>query len=449
MTKKSTSVLALATLGLIAACSKAPAPEAVGADVSKREQSAPLADIAQDSAVLEISPGNDGTTDSLKQHVKGRGSYSSVLSASELGSLAPESFDAALSVDGLTGWIAEQSSAEPFKQVWRVMKPAGTFYADGKDASEANRRRAFHLAEAADLVLIRGSQGVAAVDGGLLFQKPSYVTLDQPGVDVAKHTRNKETAIAFYHLALRELKFREAIETYTGADYRQHNPGVADGKEGFISNFEETKRKWPGGGSYVLRAVADGDFVALHVRHKFDPAPGVARTASIDIFRFDADGKIIEHWDAMQNIPETSVNKNGVLDGPLLLEDAAATNQNRELVRTFSEQVLIGGDLASSGRYFDGDRYIQHNARIADGVQGWRDSLEEMSTSGKPLKYRKLHGIYAEGNLVFTMSEGEFNGLKTTAIMDLYRLEKGKIAEHWDVIYEALPEKFDNPNGLF
>jgi predicted SnoaL-like aldol condensation-catalyzing enzyme len=119
----------------------------------------------------------------------------------------------------------------------------------------------------------------------------------------------KAKAIAFYELMFNECKPREAIARYAGADYRQHNPHVSDGKEGFISYFEKMAVEYPGKHVDIKRALQEGDFVVLHCHHKW---PGDKDYAGIDIFRFDPDGKIVEHWDVLQVLPEDAAHENGM-----------------------------------------------------------------------------------------------------------------------------------------
>ena len=120
---------------------------------------------------------------------------------------------------------------------------------------------------------------------------------------------NKRNAIKFYEMAFNDCKPAEAVKRYVGSRYIQHNPDVEDGKQAFIEYFDQMAEEFPGKKVIINKAIAEGNLVALHCLQKW---PGDDDYASIDIFRFDEDGKIVEHWDVLQKIPNQMAHNNGM-----------------------------------------------------------------------------------------------------------------------------------------
>ncbi len=119
--------------------------------------------------------------------------------------------------------------------------------------------------------------------------------------------QNKQNAIAFYKMAYEGYP-RKATDLYVGDKYIQHNPSVGDGIEAFINYFERLGKEYPDKTIEFVRAISEGELVALHTHQTW---PSIQKEyVTMDFFRFDENGKIVEHWDAIQQIPETSANGN-------------------------------------------------------------------------------------------------------------------------------------------
>ncbi|MCW5623380.1 MAG: nuclear transport factor 2 family protein [Burkholderiales bacterium] len=224
--------------------------------------------------------------------------------------------------------------------------------------------------------------------------------------------------------------------------YIQHNLAVGDGLAGFGAVLQAL----PKGSAKVntVRAFEDGDFVFTHTEYDFfGPKIG------FDIFRFE-NGKIVEHWDNLQTTPkQPNPSGRSMIDGPTAVKDLDKTAANKALVRNFVDDILVHGRLDKLAGYYDGDRYVQHNPNIADGLSGLGAALKAMAEQGITMKYDRIHRVLGEGNFVLVVSEGAFAG-KPTAFYDLFRVDGGKIAEHWDVM-ETIPPRSEwkNANGKF
>ncbi|MBK8207591.1 MAG: nuclear transport factor 2 family protein [Planctomycetes bacterium] len=230
------------------------------------------------------------------------------------------------------------------------------------------------------------------------------------------------------------------IEKYVAADYIQHNPHAEDGRAGLIK-FVREMQKAPAEQRITIKVVRlfqDGEFVVAHS----DVWLG-APLAVFDVWRV-RDGMLVEHWDCMQPQPEESVNGHSMLDGATAIADKGKTDANKKLVRAFVESVLGRGEVDKIDDYI-GDEYTQHNPNVADGKDALRNHIAAMRTRGAKFSYEPVRVIGA-GNFVLVQAEAIRNG-RDIVINDLFRVQAGKIVEHWDTIQEV-PLESANSNGM-
>lgn len=251
---------------------------------------------------------------------------------------------------------------------------------------------------------------------------------------------NKEKVVALLNSI--ESGDQAPVAYINSKQYTQHNLAVGDGLAGFgtvLSALPKGSAK-----VNVIRAFEDGDYVFTHTDYNFfGPKVG------FDLFRFE-NGLIVEHWD---NLTEkaTEANPSGrtQLDGAVEIIDQDKTVQNKKLVKYFVDTILVKGQFDKLASFFDGDNYLQHNTAVPDQVSGLGNALAEMAKQGIHMIYDENYIVLAEGNFVLSISGGTFAG-EPTSFYDLFRVENGKIAEHWDVIETVLPEEeHKNTNGKF
>ncbi len=228
-------------------------------------------------------------------------------------------------------------------------------------------------------------------------------------------------------------------------DYIQHNLAYGTGRKAFCVSVAYLGSAPVKTTVNTVRAFEDGDKVFMQTVYNF---AGAGEQVAFDIFRFE-DGKIAEHWDNLAAKAAPNPSGRTQTDGAAELTDLDKTEENRELVSNFLYDVMQGKHPEKTADYFEGDKYIQHNTGIADGLSGLGAALAELAKAGIQMIYNTTHMVLARGNFVLAVSEGTFGG-KPTSYYDLWRVENGKIAEHWDVI-ETIAEKstWQNSNGKF
>ncbi|MGB7286580.1 MAG: nuclear transport factor 2 family protein [Salaquimonas sp.] len=233
---------------------------------------------------------------------------------------------------------------------------------------------------------------------------------------------------------------RDFIMSNVAENYIQHNPQAADRREGLLGFAEFLKTLETPVSINPIRVLAENDMVVIHQTAEFF-GPKVI----IDLFRFK-DGKIVEHWDSIQEEVTDTANGRSMTDGPTEITDLDKTEANKQLVIALVTDVLIKGEIGKLDDYIRPD-YQQHNPFVADTLNGLKGFIKYLADNKISFGYSKIHNVVAEGNFVFTQSEGIYDG-NPTAFYDIWRVENGKIAEHWDVVQEV-PDEFAHDNGMF
>ena len=232
----------------------------------------------------------------------------------------------------------------------------------------------------------------------------------------------------------------EALATLVKENYIQHTPVVPDGKKGLTALVNKIQNKEiPAPVIKNVRTLEDGEYVILH-----HDVHWPNRKVMFEVFRFE-DGLAAEHWSGIAEHPEPSVNKHNMIDGETTIKDRNKTVENKALVRDFLDNVVINSRLEQLQAYVH-PGLIQHSPN-GDSNDGWvRDRMQQFQ-QGKQGEFQKVHHVLGEGNFVMSLSEGK-SDTRHTAFFDLFRIEEGKIVEHWDV-HQEVPEKMAHNNGMF
>jgi len=229
-----------------------------------------------------------------------------------------------------------------------------------------------------------------------------------------------------------------SVSVISPRQYIQHNPQTHTGREGLAALFARLSKTSPR--VNIVRGFWDGDFVFGHTEYDFS-----TRRIGFEVFRFEGD-QTVEHWDNIQPRKGPNADGHSMVDGPTEAEDLHLTEANRETVRAYVTNVLIGGDRESLHQYVSGEQYTEHHPTGRDGIDALRDRL--CSEAGRVL-YHHLHRVLAQGSFVLAVSEGRRDG-EHTALYDLFRVVGGLIVEHWDTIEAvAPPEEWKHGNGKF
>jgi predicted SnoaL-like aldol condensation-catalyzing enzyme len=223
--------------------------------------------------------------------------------------------------------------------------------------------------------------------------------------------------------------------------YIQHNPETHEGGEGLAALFKRLSKSSPS--VNIVRIFSDGDYVFGHTEYDFSTS-----RVGFEVFRFEGD-QTVEHWDNIQLRKGPNDSGHSMVNGETVVEDLDKTEVNRANVRSFVNEVLIGGDIQRIHQYISASSYIEHNPRLTDGLSSLQAALIMQGNDGRTIQYKTLHRLLAEGNFVMSICEGFLEG-RHTSFYDLFRLTEGEIAEHWDTS-ETIPplSAWKNDNGKF
>ena len=242
--------------------------------------------------------------------------------------------------------------------------------------------------------------------------------------------RRLDNARALYLEGIRDGDYVEAIERYAGDRYIQHSTPVRDGKEGFVEFFADFIARNPVRDIEIVRGFEDGRHVFLQAVQTLNH--GEYRYVTADIFDTDDEGRLIEHWDMIAEMGDVTASGRGEVDGPTQVDPDAPTDENKATVARYVDEVLIPADFGRLGEFVHTD-LAQHVAPIADGADGLRNHA--LATG---LRYVERHNLIGSGDFVAVLAELERSGTRH-AVIDLYRLADGRIAEAWAVGEEITP----------
>lgn len=231
----------------------------------------------------------------------------------------------------------------------------------------------------------------------------------------------------------------EPIAVVNQDRYIQHNPQTHEGSEGLEALFKRLSLSHPK--VNVIRAFEDGDFVFGHTEYDFS-----GRRIGFEVFRFDGD-RVVEHWDNIQPRQGPNASGRSMVDGPVDACDPERTEENRALVRSFVDTILIGRQLALFDGFFQRGKLAQHDAQLGDGANTLRQSLDPEGPRVK--RNDRCHRVLACGSFVLAVCEG-YQGALHRSFYDMFRVESGVIAEHWNTV-ETVPPRhtWKNDNGKF
>ena len=232
-----------------------------------------------------------------------------------------------------------------------------------------------------------------------------------------------------------------SVKVINPEKYIQHNPQTYEGRDGLASLFKRLSLTSPR--VNIVRIFEDGDYVFAHTEYDFAQS-----NIGFEVFRFEND-MTVEHWDNIQLRKGPNNSSHSMVDGQTDVKDLDKTEENRQIVSSFVDDILINTRLTKLDSYISESQFTQHNPFMHDGSASIIEALKSEQDNDAILNYKKNHRILANGNFVLSVCEGYFKTIHS-AIYDLYRIDKGKLVEHWDTI-ESIPSRneWKNDNGKF
>jgi predicted SnoaL-like aldol condensation-catalyzing enzyme len=223
-------------------------------------------------------------------------------------------------------------------------------------------------------------------------------------------------------------------------DFVQHSQNTEDGIEGLKKKIAELPER---NKVDVKRIFQDENYVFAHVE-----TISVQTLITFHIFRFQ-NGLIVEHWDNTQEKQPLNLSNRSMIDGETEVRDLDKTEINKFTARQLVDDVFFEGKIERLGSYFNGNAYIQHNPWLSDEISSIQKVINDWVRNEKIMDYQKVHLTLGQGNFVLLVSEGFFHGIRTS-FYDLFRLENGKIAEHWDNFESIVPNELaKNSSGKY
>ncbi len=235
------------------------------------------------------------------------------------------------------------------------------------------------------------------------------------------------------------------IEQLVQEDYIQHNPFVPSGRQAFIGLVPVLEEQ--GTEVETIRLIEDGPYVVMHNHWKKAAPFGADQMISFDLIRFDANGKIAEHWDVLTALTPPNASGRTLIDGETTIKNLNETEQNRALITNFIENAIQAKPEAFEAILKQSFHpiFLQHNPGAGDGISSLLEAIQQRKVA---FTFEKLHLVLAEGNFVLSVTEGT-HFEKPAVFYDLFRIDQGKIVEHWDVIQAIPTENLANENTMF